>query len=57
MTIEDLCGTSVEETRAYVLHPLVSEVMTYSFEDAPNYEKLKFILEKVLLERSVVPKK
>ena len=31
--------------------------MSYDFEDTPNYEKLKFLLEKVLLDRKMIPLK
>ena len=42
MTIDDLCGESLAQSRAYLIRPFVDEVMRYKFDDAPNYEKLKF---------------
>lgn len=49
MTVVDLCGESLKDTIAYVLYPFVQEVMSYSFEQEPNYDKLRFLLEAVLL--------
>jgi len=55
MTIDDLCGESLAQSRANLIRPFVDEVMKYRFDDAPNYEKLKFLLEKVLLDRKFIP--
>lgn len=57
MTVDDLCGKSRAESRAFLLRPFVDEVMSYDFADAPNYEKLNFLLEKVLLDHQSIPLK
>lgn len=50
MTTKDLCGASVSNSRAFHLTAFVDEIMSYSFEETPDYEKLRFCLEKVLLD-------
>lgn len=55
MTLDDLCGKNLAQTRAYLFKPFIREVMSIKFEEAPNYEKLKFLLEKILLDRKIVP--
>ena len=55
MTIDDLCGQNLGQSRAFLIRPFIEEVMSYSFSETPNYEKLKFLLEKVLLDRKSIP--
>ena len=31
--------------------PLLEEAMSYEFEEQPNYNKLKFLMKKVLMEK------
>ena len=51
MTIDDLCGMNLAESRTFLIRPFIDEVMSYRFNDVPNYQKLKFMLEKVLLDK------
>ena len=55
MTVDCLCGENFSQSRAYLVKPFVREVMSYKFSEAPNYEKLKFLLEKSLLDRKIIP--
>ena len=52
---DELCGNNASETRAFAIKPFVQEVMSYGFQDAPNYSKLRFLLEKALLDRDLIP--
>ena len=57
MTTEDLCGTQDENLEVYKLSPFVDEVMSLKFNEEPNYNKLKFLLTKSLLNSGYVPDK
>ena len=46
----------IEYSRAHLLLPFVEEVMSYNYLEMPNYEKLQFLLEKILLDYEVIPK-
>jgi len=39
------------------LHDFVEEVMSYSFDETPNYNKLKFLLTKGLIDSGTMPNK
>lgn len=52
---DQLCGTNPSESRAHFLHPFVSHVLSYTFKEAPNYSKLRFLLEKALLDCNTAP--
>ena len=53
----EMCGHSLNDTRAYGLKPFVEEIMQYEFTDVPDYDKLRFLLDKALLEQDLIPKK
>jgi len=57
MTTQDLCGTQDENLEVYKLSPFVDEVMSLQFDEEPNYNKLKFLLTKSLLDSGYVPDK
>lgn len=44
MGCSELCGNSMEESRAYSIKEFVIEAMSYEFTDEPNYDKLRFLL-------------
>lgn len=46
----DLCGASVDESRAYFLLPFATEIFSYAYMDEPDYNKLKWMLQKILLD-------
>ena len=52
---DQLCGTDPSQSRAHFLHPFVAHVMSYNFQEAPNYSKLRFLLEKALLNNNSAP--
>lgn len=54
---EELCGKSVDESRAFHIFRFVKEIYSYKFEEEPDYSKLIFFLEKVLMEIDQAPKK
>ena len=39
------------------LIPFAKEVFSYEFKEKPNYNKLRFLLEKNLLDKNTVPNK
>ena len=47
MTIDDYCNSS----DAKLLRPFITEVWGLSYEEEPNYDKLKFLLSKILLDQ------
>ena len=55
MSLDDLCGTSMQQTRAFCMREFTQEVMSYKFAEAPDYNKLKFLLEKILLDQNAYP--
>ena len=38
-----------------LLTPLLEEAMKYEFEEKPNYDKLEFLMKKILIENDVKP--
>ena len=50
MGVRDLCGNSQSQSIAYCLTPFVEEVMKLKFHEDPDYNKLRFLLEVVLLK-------
>ena len=46
----------MKESRAHLLLPFVVEVDSYTSLDIPDYEKLKHLLEKILLDKYESPK-
>lgn len=57
MGTADLCGSSAFESRAFHISAFVDEAMSYKFEESPDYNKLRFLLEKVLLDKKITPSK
>ena len=57
METKDLCGANEEESRAFHISQFVQEIMDYKFEETPDYNKLRFLLEKVLLDKRIIPNK
>lgn len=51
----EICGPSLQKSRAYHLLPFVEEVFSLKFEDSPDYNKLRFLLQKVLLDQNISP--
>ena len=51
MTIDDLCLTSDLD----ILKPFIAEVWQLKYSEEPNYNKLKFMLVSILLDKNVVP--
>ena len=46
----EICGPSLKKSRAYYLLPFVEEVFSLKFEDSPDYNKLRFLLQKIFLD-------
>lgn len=46
---------SIKESRAHLLLPFAQEVLTYTFEDIPDYDKLIHLLQKMLLDKYEMP--
>lgn len=44
-----------EGNRTQFLAPIMEEAMSYRYEQKPNYDKLKFLLKKVLIEHYIKP--
>ena len=57
MSTDDLCGRNSFDSRAFYITAFVNEVMSYKFEETPDYNKLRFLLEKVLLDKKITPSK
>lgn len=57
MSTADLCGSSAVVSRAFYISAFVDEVMSYRYEESPDYNKLRFLLEKVLLDKKITPSK
>ena len=57
MQTKDLCGVRAEDSRAFYITKFVDEVMSYKFEETPDYNKLRFLLEKILLDKKIIPNK
>ena len=56
LTPEQLCGTSPSKDTSRLLD-FVTEVMSYTFDEAPNYNKLRFLLTKALIDFGTMPSK
>ena len=50
MTPEDVC-----RDKAQALLPFYREILTYKFDQEPDYQKLKWLLKCLLLENNTVP--
>jgi hypothetical protein len=37
------------------LHDFIEEIMSYTFDETPNYNKLKFLLTKSLIDQELMP--
>ena len=57
MTCQELCGTAVRNPETHKLLDFVEEVMGLSYAEDPNYNKLRFLLTKSLLNDGSVPNK
>jgi hypothetical protein len=57
LTSSNLCGTQITSPNTFRLHDFVEEVMSYSFDETPNYNKLKFLLTKGLIDSGTMPSK
>lgn len=57
MNVTDLCGIDGTGSRALCVKAFGEEIMKLSFEDKPDYSKLKFLLIKELLDLGSVPDK
>lgn len=55
MTVQDLCGSSESESIAFLLTPFAEEVMKYEYDEQPDYNKLRFLLERVLMQKNIAP--
>lgn len=54
-TARDLCGSENTSPDTYRLTEFVQEVFNMKFEEEPNYNKLRFILAKSLLDMGQTP--
>ena len=45
----ELCGDKRDDTPAHLLKEFVEEVLSLEYQEVPDYEKLKFLLEKSIL--------
>jgi hypothetical protein len=52
MTPQELC---IEGQNSSKLLPLAIEAFNYKFDETPDYNKLKFLLCKILLDKNIVP--
>ena len=41
--------------KSKILIPLLEEAYSYSYDEKPNYGKLKFMLQSIMLEKGYVP--
>ena len=57
MTTEDLCGKKQSNPLTFRLTDFVTEVMSIEFDETPNYNKLRFLLTRTLLDVDKVPNK
>jgi len=57
MTCQELCGTASENPETHKLLAFVEEVMGLAYAEEPNYNKLRFLLTKALLDAGSVPNK
>jgi len=57
VTPEGLCGDAVSKPVTHKLTDFVKEVWSIQFTEAPNYNKLRFLLTKALLDVGKVPNK
>ena len=53
------CNASAKEfskgTRTSILSPLLEEAYSYTFQEKPNYNKLIFMIEKIILGYGFIP--
>ena len=54
---DEICGLHASESPAFKLKPFVSEVFKLKFEELPDYDRLRFLLQKSLLNENCVPGK
>ena len=54
---EELCGNHQRLSRAFKIKSFVTEVMKLKFDEVPDYENLRFLLQKTLLDDNIVPSK
>ena len=52
LTIKDYCYSPDSK----LLKPFISEVMNLEYEEKPNYNKLKFLLVKILIDQDFFPR-
>ena len=57
LTPETLCGTEETTKDTHRLQDFVREVMSYSFDEEPNYNKLRFLLTRALIDYGTMPSK
>ena len=55
LTPLDLCGTKESSPVTHKLFDFVEEVMSIDFDETPNYNKLRFLLTRALLDVGRVP--
>ena len=55
MTSKQLCGTAKKNPQTHKLLDFVEEIMGLSYAEDPNYNKLRFLLTKALLNEGEVP--
>ena len=55
LTPLDLCGTMSNAPVTHKLLDFVEEVMKLDFDETPNYNKLRFLLTRALLDVGRVP--
>lgn len=55
LTANDFCGFHMNETSAFMVKPYLETVLGYKFSEEPDYQYLKFLLQKSLLDENIVP--
>lgn len=53
LNLVELCSN--KDSRTYSLLPLVKEVLSYEKNRYPDFDKLRYLLEKILLDQNMVP--
>ena len=54
---DELCGSVRRVTPVFTLRPFISNIMKLKFDELPDYDHLRFLLQKVLLDENMTPSK
>lgn len=54
---KELCGESLKSTSVFKIKPFVEEIWKLKFDELPDYDHLRFLLQKSLLDEDLVPSK